>query len=1050
MKPLRVLLSLGLAAAFLASLVGIPLSSPAEAAVDSPTGIVIAEVYGGGGNSGAYWKNDFVMLFNSGTDAVDLSTWSVQYASATGTTWYVTNLTGSIGPGQFYLVQEAAGANTAATPLPTPDDTGTIAMSSSAGKVALVRNQTKLTDGFLALPYGEIEDFVGFGAASIYEGSAPAPVLDNTTSDHRWYYGCQDTDDNAADFFKAFPTPFNSASPKVLCGSLPTVTSTTPGNLSVGYPEDANLTITFNELVTLTDTAVSLECPAGTPVSFSGLPVTTPAGSATLDPVAYLPPLTTCTVTVVAAGVTDVDITPDNLDGNQDGTPGDDYVFTFTTGGAPYVASTIPADNATAVKLDANISITFSKPVTVSGDWFDFECTLSGEHDAVVTDNDPTFTLDPTTDFLPGDECTVGVIATQVTDDDLSDPPDTMEQDYKFGFSVTACGAAGDTLISYIQDVDNTVVAGIYTVEAVVVGDFQPSSGFSGFYIQEEDADSDGNPLSSEGIFVYYPTAPDVQVGDLLRLTGTASDYSGLSQLASITGLEVCAVGTPLPAASPVDLPVTNINDLERYEGMRVSFVDELTVIESYQLGQYGQLVLSEGGRIANFTHLNEPDVNGYNAFTSETARRKIILDDGLSISNPDSIIYPSPELTALNTLRMGDTIPALTGILDYRYSAYRVQPVGTVDFVHNNLRTSAPASTSGTLIAASANVLNYFNTFTQCTNGIGGIPDDDQCRGADNAEEFARQRAKIIAQLAAMNADVVGLMEIENDGYGADSALQDLVNGLNDALGAGTYAFINPDLANGINSMGSDYIRVAMIYKPATLMPVGDPAVLNVGAFIQVDDISTTGNEVRNRVPLAQSFIEIESGEIFTVVVNHLKSKGSSCADPVMYLPEGDPDALDGQGNCNLTRTLAAQNEAAWLEADPTGAQDPDVLILGDLNSYAYENPIDALKDAGYTDLLLDMVGPSAYGYVYSALYGYLDHALASPSLKAQVTGITEWHNNADEPTALDYDMTYKPSRLDTLLYAPDAYRASDHDPVLVGLSLQETILVYLPMTFK
>jgi predicted extracellular nuclease len=1049
MKTLRILLSLGLVAAFLASLAGMP--APAEASVSSPTGVVIAEVYGGGGNSGAYWKNDFIMLFNAGTAAVDISTWSVQYASSTGTSWQRTNLTGSIEPGQFYLVQEAAGANTAATPLPTPDAQGNIAMSATTGKVALVRNQTTLLADFLSLPYGDIEDFVGFGAASIYEGAGPAPVLSNTTADLRLYYGCQDSNDNAADFYLlAMPLPFNSASPKVLCGALPAVSTTTPANLSVGFPEDANLVITFNELVTLTDTAVSLECPAGTPVSFTGLPVTTPAGSVTLDPVAYLPPLTTCTVTVDAAGVTDVDITPDNLDGDQDGTPGDDYVFTFTSGGAPYVASTLPADNATAVKLDANISLTFSKPVTVSGEWFDIECSLSGEHEATVTDADPTFTLDPATDFLPGEVCTVTVLASLVTDDDLSDPPDNMEADYIFDFSTTACGAAGDTPISAIQDVDNTVVAGVYTVEAVVVGDYQPSSGFSGFYIQEEDADSDGNPLSSEGIFVYHPTAPDVQVGDLLRLSGTASDYSGLSQLASITSLEVCATGAPLPTASTVDLPVGNVNDLERYEGMRVTFVDELTVIESYQLGQYGQVVLSEGGRIATYTHLNPPNVNGYNAFTSETAKRKIILDDGLSISNPDSIIYPSPELTALNTLRMGDTIPALTGILDYRYSAYRVQPVGTVDFVHNNLRTAAPAPTGGTLIAASANVLNYFNTFTQCTNGIGGIPSDDQCRGADNAEEFARQRAKIIAQLVAMDADVVGLMEIENDGYGADSALQDLVNGLNDALGAGTYAFIDPDLANGVNALGSDYIRVALIYKPATLIPVGDPAVLNVGVFIQVDDISTTGNEVRNRVPLAQSFIEEASGEIFTVVVNHLKSKGSSCADPTTYLPLGDPDLQDGQGNCSQTRKMAAEEEAAWLDADPTGIQDEDILILGDLNSYAYEQPISALKAAGYTDLLLDRVGASAYGYVYSALYGYLDHALASPSLSTQVTGITEWHNNADEPTALDYDMTYKPSRLDTLLYAPDAYRASDHDPVLIGLDLSSQVMVYLPLALK
>ena len=252
------------------------------------------------------------------------------------------------------------------------------------------------------------------------------------------------------------------------------------------------------------------------------------------------------------------------------------------------------------------------------------------------------------------------------------------------------------------------------------------------------------------------------------------------------------------------------------------------------------------------------------------------------------------------------------------------------------------------------------------------------------------------------------------------------------------------------VDAMGSDFIRVAMLYKPARVTPLGSPAVLNTGAFVQVDDVTTLGFEVRNRVPLAQTFKDKASGGVFTVAVNHLKSKGSSCADPTTYLPAGDPDLLDGQGNCNLTRKLAAQEQAAWLAADPTGSGDPDFLVIGDLNSYAQEDPIGMFTSAGYTNLISAASGDAAYGYVYDGLYGYLDHALASSSLVSQVTGVSEWHNNADEPLALDYDMTYKTARLDTLLYAPDAYRASDHDPVVIGLSLTGGQLFFLPVINK
>ena len=196
---------------------------------------------------------------------------------------------------------------------------------------------------------------------------------------------------------------------------------------------------------------------------------------------------------------------------------------------------------------------------------------------------------------------------------------------------------------------------------------------------------------------------------------------------------------------------------------------------------------------------------------------------------------------------------------------------------------------------------------------------------------------------------------------------------------------------------------------------------------------------DTRSRPALAQTFQENATGARFTVIVNHLKSKGSACADI------GDPDVGDGQGNCNVTRTNAAKALVDWAATDPTGSGDPDFLIIGDLNSYAMEDPIDAIK-AGqddtpgtsddWTNLVAQFLGPFAYSYTFDGMAGYLDHALSSASLTSQVTGVSEWHINSDEADVLDYDTTFKPPAQEAL-YEPKAYRTSDHDPIVVGLRL-------------
>ena len=278
------------------------------------------------------------------------------------------------------------------------------------------------------------------------------------------------------------------------------------------------------------------------------------------------------------------------------------------------------------------------------------------------------------------------------------------------------------------------------------------------------------------------------------------------------------------------------------------------------------------------------------------------------------------------------------------------------------------------------------------------------ECRGADTAEELDRQRAKILAALSGMNADVYGLMEIQND---EDQSVADLVAGLNDIFGPGAYDYI----ATGY--IGTDAIKQAIIYKTATVTPAGAYAILD-------ETVDARFLDDYNRPVLAQSFTDNLTGSTFTVAVNHLKSKGSACVD--------DPDLGDGQGNCNLTRTAAAEALVDWLATDPTTSGASESLIIGDLNSYDKEDPIDAILEGSddtlgtvddYTDLIFDYLGEYAYGYVFDGQTGYLDHALADPTIADNVVGVTIWHINADEPDLIDYDMTFKLDAQD-LLYAP------------------------------
>jgi len=238
------------------------------------------------------------------------------------------------------------------------------------------------------------------------------------------------------------------------------------------------------------------------------------------------------------------------------------------------------------------------------------------------------------------------------------------------------------------------------------------------------------------------------------------------------------------------------------------------------------------------------------------------------------------------------------------------------------------------------------------------------------------------------------------------------IVDDLNARLRTPAFAFIDT------GSIHDDAIKTGFIYRTTAVAPVGRFALLDRRGDPRFDD-------ARNRPALAQTFRVTASGAILTVVVNHLKSKGSSCAS------DGDPNTGDGQGECNLTRTNAAAAIADWLAGDPTKSGDPDFLVIGDMNAYAHEDPIRAFADGGLVSLLHADEQP--YSFLFDAQAGALDHALASPSLVPQVVAAIEWHINADEPPVLDYNLEF--GRDPGLFDGDSPYRAADHDPVVIGI---------------
>ena len=868
----------------------VPLSQQAAAA--SPN-LVISQIYGGGGNTGATLTNDFIELYNRGTSPVNVTGWSVQYASAAGTTWQVTRLSGWIRPDRYYLIQEAAGAG-GTTPLPRPHATGAIAMSATSAKVALVNNVTTLTG--LGCPFAAtVVDFVGYGTANCSE-TAAASALTNTTAAIRNGSGTQDTDNNSADF-------------------------------TVG----------------------------------------TPAPRATAD-----------------------------------------Y--------EPTVASTSPANGATGVAVDANVSVTFSEAVSVSGTWYTITCTASGAHAAVASGGPITYSLDPDVDFAVGETCTVTLTAALVTDADSDDPPNNLPSDFSWSFSV-----ATPTTVARIHEIQGSAHLSPLTGQLVGnVPGIVTAKLSNGFYMQ--DPSPDANDATSEAIFVFTSVAPSsVNVGDAVTVSARVSEFRpGGSTSTNLTTTElvspsttVSSSGNPLPTPMVFGTggrvpPSTVIEDdtsgdmasvetsgvfdpandgidfYESLEAMRVQVNDAVAVGPTNAFGEIP--VVGDGSANAGI----------------DTVRGGVVIrpDD----FNPERIQLDD-TIVATPVVNVGDRFTtSIVGVMDYSFGNFKLNITQGLSRVDSGLaREVTRAPLDNEIAVATYNVENL-----------------DPTDGS-----FARHAALIVNNLRS--PDLIAIEEIQDNNGAANDSVTDASltwNALIAAIQAAggplyEYRQIDPvDDQDGGEPGGN--IRVGFLFRtdrglefidrpggdsttPVTVVdrPSGPQLSASPG---RIDPNNSAF--VNSRKPLVGEFRA--RGKKLFVIAHHFNSKGG---DQPLFGRFQEP-ARSSEVQRHQQAAIVNDFVDDILAADPNA----NVIVLGDINDFEFSVTVDILSGGVLTSLMETLPKAERYSYVFEGNSQVLDQILVSGNLL----------NNF----SVEYDPVHVNSEF--------ADQASDHDPQVVRLDLR------------
>ncbi len=533
------------------------------------------------------------------------------------------------------------------------------------------------------------------------------------------------------------------------------------------------------------------------------------------------------------------------------------------------------------------------------------------------------------------------------------------------------------------------------TIEGVVTLAWPDGNG--GGFVQSLSPDAD--PATSEGVFVIPAGGlPALEAGQRIRAEGVVGESGQGAMLTTIANAQITLMGSaPLPDPLRLAETPTSPAAWEALEGMRVRFDGPLTVTGNENLGRFGEVALVAGPRLFTPTEQVLPGEEAKER-REQNAARRLVLDDGAPNENPTTVTWLPEPLSNAAPLRAGSTLSGVVGVVDHRFGGYRLQASHAVESVVHAGRPEAP-KVEGDVRIAGMNLLNLFNG----DGHGGGFPTE---RGAQNAEAYQRQLAKHVATITALNPHLIAAQELENDGFGAESAIRQLAKALNDAQpGARWQPVVTSE------APGTDSISVGLLYRADVLTTVGAPALLTNGPFAY-----------GSRPPLAQTF-RLGAGPLFTAVSVHFKSKGG-CPEA-----EGkNRDQGDGQACFNAQRVESTTALADWLATDPTRSGSPLTVVLGDFNAYAMEDPMRLMRERGWQDPLN---GEGSYSFVFDSQAGRLDHAMLSPELAALLKGAAKWHSNSDEALAFAYNGPLGRAEQAT------PWRSSDHDPMILGFQL-------------
>jgi predicted extracellular nuclease len=681
---------------------------------------------------------------------------------------------------------------------------------------------------------------------------------------------------------------------------------------------------------------------------------------------------------------------------------------------APSVISTTPANGATNVTLTSNLTVIFSEAVNVSGTWYNITCTTSGAHTATVSGGPTTFTLNPSVDFSNGETCTVTLYATQITDQDTNDPPDTMTSNTSWSFSTPPPTSA-------IRDIQGT--SHISTRNGIAVSNIPgivTALKSNGFYMQDPSPDSD--PATSEGIFVFTSSAPTVAVGDSVLVSGTVSEYRDTNPVASsLTLTEIASPvitvqssGNALPAAIVIGTggripPTTVIEDdstgnvetsntfdptadgidfYESLEGMRVQVNNPVVVGPS---DTYGEIfVLADDGANASM----------------RTTRGGIIIQ--ATDYNPERIVLDNPIVT-LPTANVGDHFTtSAVGILSYSDGNYKLEITQALTLV-----ASGQAQEVTTLNPTSSQI-------SVATFNVENLDPNDPATKFDTLADL------VVNHL--LSPDLIAVEEIQDNNGATNDAVVDasttfsmLIAAIQTA-GGPTYSYrqINPvDDQDG--GEGGGNIRQAFLFRTDRGLSFIDRAgagsstanavVNNAGSPIlqyspgRIDPTNTAFSN--SRKPLAGEFLW--NARHFFVIANHFNSKGGDDA----LFGYDQPPVLSSA----VQRNLQAQVVNDFVDQILAIDANADVIVLGDLNDFEFSTPIATLKGtpAILNALVEKLSAAERYTYVYQGNSQAIDHILVSNDL---------WNNRY-----VNLDIVHVNSEFAT--------QASDHEPQVALFNL-------------